>query len=112
MPRNSIMAVAAAVITALIPASSAAEAAAGDRTAPSGRERGRAVYHGDDGGDPYAYRYEPRGYYPYYGSSYWRPAGEMLLYRDRYRHELPRYYPAWGYPRPAERDPRGRHGVQ
>src|SRR5688572_8490384 len=24
--------------------------------------------------DPYAYRYSPRGYYPYYNSSYWSSA--------------------------------------
>jgi hypothetical protein len=44
--------------------------------------------------DPYAYRYEPRGYYPYYDSHYWR--------RPRAVHRpylLPPYYQAWGYPR-------------
>lgn len=45
--------------------------------------------------DPYAYRYEPRGYYPYYNSGYWRPAG----YVKRPHYVLPRYYPAWGYTR-------------
>ena len=54
------------------------------------------------GVDPYAYSYEPRGYYPYYNSDYWRPAAEL-----RYRRAcckpvlvLPPYYQAWGYPKP------------
>jgi hypothetical protein len=109
MPRTSIIAVAAAIVAVLIPASGAAEAAGGDR---SGGGRAPAVAYGDDRGDPYAYRYQPRAYYPYYGSPYWRPAAEMLLYRDRYRHELPRYYPAWGYPQPLPAVPRRRHGGQ
>ena len=27
--------------------------------------------------DPYAFQYEPRGYYPAYNSGYWRPADEV-----------------------------------
>lgn len=50
--------------------------------------------HHDDGRDPYAYRYEPRGYYPYYKSDYWRPGP---LVRKRRGFKTPRYYPAWGY---------------
>ncbi len=46
------------------------------------------------GGDPYAYRFEPRGYYPYYGSHYWRPARKV---RKRAGIKAPKYYPAWGY---------------
>ena len=46
------------------------------------------------GHDPYAYRYEPRGYYPYYKSHYWRPAH---LVRRRRGIKAPKYYPAWGY---------------
>lgn len=45
--------------------------------------------------DPYAYRYEHRGYYPYYGSDYWRPAREVK--RRRFRFNQPKYYWAWGY---------------
>ncbi len=45
--------------------------------------------------DPYAYTYEHRGYYPYYGSDYWRPAREVK--RRRFRFEQPRYHWAWGY---------------
>ena len=51
--------------------------------------------------DPYAYRYAPRGYYPYYNSGYWRPAAEV---RRTARYPLPPYYRAWGYP-----DPRYHH---
>ena len=45
--------------------------------------------------DPYAYRYEHRGYYPYYGSRYWRPTRQVR--RRRFRFKQPRYHPAWGY---------------
>ena len=99
MRRNSVMAAATAIITVWIPVSGAADAAGGDRSQPySTAPRVRAVDYVGDRGDPYAYRYEPRGYYPYSGSRHWRPAREML-YRYRYRHELPPYQPAWGYPR-------------
>ncbi len=49
--------------------------------------------------DPYAYRYEPRGYYPYYNSGYWRSAREMRI-RRAYRYETVQvpYYQAWGHP--------------
>jgi hypothetical protein len=50
--------------------------------------------HHHSGSDPYAYRYEPRGYYPYYKSHYWRPAHRV---RRRYGIRAPRYFPAWGY---------------
>jgi hypothetical protein len=45
--------------------------------------------------DPYSYRYEHRGYYPYYGSRYWRPARKVRNRRFRYTH--PRYHAAWGH---------------
>jgi hypothetical protein len=96
MARTGIMAVTAAIIAISIPASGAA-AAGGE---PIGHGRAAAITYANDRGDPYAYRYQPRVYYPYYGSPYWRPAAEMLLYRERYSHELPPYYPAWGYPHP------------
>ncbi len=54
-------------------------------------------HRGYAGPDPFAYRYEPRGYYPYYASRYWVPRREMR-YRYRYNYALPEYYPAWGYP--------------
>ena len=48
--------------------------------------------------DPYAYRYEPRGYYPYYNSGYWRSAHEMRVRRAHtYRgYATVPYYQAWG----------------
>jgi hypothetical protein len=50
--------------------------------------------------DPYAYRYEPRGYYPYYNSGYWRPAHEMRHRRSHlYAKVKVPYYQAWGYPK-------------
>lgn len=52
-------------------------------------------YRAPPGVDPYAYKWSPRGYYPYYNSDYWRPASEV---RTRYSYKLPKYYPAWGYP--------------
>ncbi|MEQ1717706.1 MAG: hypothetical protein ABL907_17300 [Hyphomicrobium sp.] len=45
--------------------------------------------------DPHAYRYVPRGYYPYYNSNYWRPAYKVR----RNHHHLPPYYAAWGAPK-------------
>lgn len=39
----------------------------------------------------YAYRYEPRGYYPYYNSGYFGPPRIQ-----RYRGELPPYFASWG----------------
>lgn len=53
--------------------------------------------------DPYAYRYSPRGYYPYYNSAYWAPARYV---RERahmhYYHWIevrPPYFRSWGHPR-------------
>jgi hypothetical protein len=58
------------------------------------------VYSVDYVTDPYAYRYEPRGYYPYYNSGYWRPAAEVRWKRaHRYNLVQPPYYRAWGYPK-------------
>jgi hypothetical protein len=57
----------------------------------------RHVYHIAPQGDPYAYRYAPRAYYPYYASGYWVPADHM---RNRYRYQYHgpkyRYQPSWG----------------
>lgn len=47
--------------------------------------------------DPYAYRYEPRGYYPYYNAHYWVPA--RCYHRCRPHYRQPPYYKAWGYPK-------------
>jgi hypothetical protein len=60
-------------------------------------EAGHRYYRGAE--DPHAYRYEPRGYYPYYNSGYWKSAREMRL-RKRRHYNHPPYYAAWGYPDP------------
>ncbi len=57
------------------------------------RPRYRHVYRFRAETDPYAYRYEPRGYYPYYNSGYWRPA--HVIRKRRYLRRPP-YYKAWG----------------
>ncbi|MEO1708662.1 MAG: hypothetical protein AAFR70_00175 [Pseudomonadota bacterium] len=44
--------------------------------------------------DPHRYRYEPRGYYPYYNSGYWK--SRRHVYRPRYKFHHPRYRSAWG----------------
>lgn len=51
--------------------------------------------------DRFAYRYEPKGYYPYYNSGYWVP--RAVYQREAYPYRLPRYYKAWGYPKPGYR---------
>jgi hypothetical protein len=60
----------------------------------------RHVYH--TSGDPYAYRYAPRAYYPYHASPYWVPAEQM---RNRYRYTYTgpkyRYHAPWGAGRSA-----------
>jgi hypothetical protein len=63
-----------------------------------GYPRYNRVYYGGGYVDRYTYRYEPRGYYPYYNSRYWRPA--HLVLRER-AIGLPPYYRAWGYPKRA-----------
>jgi hypothetical protein len=53
--------------------------------------------------DPYAYRYSPRGYYPYYGTSYYAPSGYVKWRKRKHLNawngRAPRYYKSWGYPR-------------
>lgn len=56
--------------------------------------RYRHVYVGHRYTDPHAYRYAPRGYYPYYNSRYW---GRPRI--KRHRAKLPPYYRSWGAPR-------------
>lgn len=50
--------------------------------------------------DRYEYRWEPRGYYPYYNSRYWAPTEALRYRRDCCRPvaALPPYYQAWGHP--------------
>ena len=63
--------------------------------------RYRHVYHVD----PYAYRYSPRGYYPWYGSNYWVSSRVARQRKHAHTHHWnaspPRfvYYPSWSYPR-------------
>ena len=63
--------------------------------APASAFAGWDHYDRDSAEDAYAYNYEHRGYYPYYGSDYWRPAREVKNRRFRFKH--PRYHKAWGY---------------
>lgn len=55
--------------------------------------------------DPYAYRYSPRGYYPYYNSGYWSPAhvirkrNHLHYYHWNVQAPRYRYYPSWGGPK-------------
>ncbi len=49
--------------------------------------------------DPYAYRYEPRGYYPYYDAGYWRPLCGRNINCVKAVFQSP-YWKAWGYPKP------------
>lgn len=44
--------------------------------------------------DPYAYRYEPRGYYPYYNSGYWKHRSHVARERAHFVH--PKYHAGWG----------------
>jgi hypothetical protein len=59
--------------------------------------RYRHVYHVANASDPYAYRVERRGYYPYYKSNYWVSAAAM---RNRYHYSFPgqkyQYSRSWG----------------
>ncbi|MDZ4843806.1 MAG: hypothetical protein SH859_16905 [Hyphomicrobium aestuarii] len=52
------------------------------------------VYHTNNATDPYAYRYVPNGYYPYYNSGYWRSRHLVGSNRAHFKH--PVYYKAWG----------------
>jgi hypothetical protein len=44
--------------------------------------------------DPFAYHYEPRGYYPYYNSGYWKKRHDVA--RVRPHHVQPKSYAGWG----------------
>ena len=53
--------------------------------------------------DPYAYRYSPRGYYPYDNSAYWSPARLIRERNHAHYYEWidvrPPYFKSWGHPR-------------
>ena len=92
--RSSLLAVAVAIGSMGVVLASQPAAAFGDR--PDGRHvayypRHARVYVVED---PYAYRYIPRGYYPYYNGHYWR---QVRI--KRFRAHLPPYYPAWAAPK-------------
>lgn len=63
--------------------------------APASAMAGWKRYDRHSASDPYAYRYEHRGYYPYYGSDYWRPA--HMVKNRRFSYTQPRYHKSWGY---------------
>lgn len=55
--------------------------------------------------DPYAYRYSPRGYYPYYNSGYWRSASQVRARNHKHYHHWNvqgpkfKYHSSWGQPK-------------
>ena len=109
MRKPGFLSLAAAALAALGAATLTTSADAHYRRAPAGwgevREvvhygyypRYHHVYRTHWATDPYAYRYEPRGYYPYYNSAYWQPAYKVRG-RNRAGYIHPPYYQAWGYP--------------
>ena len=56
--------------------------------------RYRNFYYTNGQTDPFAYRYEPHGYYPYYNSGYWKPRSQVPLHRAHFA--APKYYGGWG----------------
>ncbi len=60
--------------------------------------------------DPYAYRYEPRGYYPYYDSGYWRPQCSTRNSCVPTAFQPP-YWKAWGYEKRRRWNNRAFHSV-
>lgn len=88
-------------LTAAAPSSQADDRGyrAWDNHRPANYPARRKVVAGYFVTDPYAYRYEPRGYYPYYDSGYWRPlcGGNVNCVPRPYQ---PPYWKGWGYPKP------------
>lgn len=82
------LAAAAVVCAPLLFAANAAVAA--DFGPPREHYEEGAVYEEHD---PYAYVYEPRGYYPYYNSGYWGPPRIKRFHGQR-----PPYFASWGAP--------------
>lgn len=56
--------------------------------------RYRNYYYTNGQTDPFAYAYEPRGYYPYYNSGEWKPLKKVAHHRAHYKH--PAYFAGWG----------------
>ena len=105
MRLKTILALIVSVFTLAIAASGSASAFFWDRPdQPAGWDHMRTVRHwvyypryhhvylNHSETDPYAYRYSPRGYYPYYNSDYWRPSSSVR----RQHNVLPPYYASWG----------------
>lgn len=71
--------------------------------------RYRHVYKVHGATDPYAYYYEPRGYYTNSTSRYWRPAHKVRRpsHRNIRGHKY-RYHAAWGYKKSKRRHRRWR----
>jgi len=100
----------AAAIAGLVGTFAAGPAVAADLDRPAVKKRAYHKHHRAYAEryvlpvDPYHYRYEPRGYYPYYRSDYWRPAS-YVRYRNRVHYNVwntqpphYQYYRSWGYP--------------
>lgn len=106
MRLRSFLATAAALMAAALVSPPPAEAGWHRSVPPQGWGREQTVRHWayypryshvyltSSTTDRYAYRYEPRGYYPYYNSGYWVPACKYC--RPHYNYKLPKYYKAWG----------------
>ena len=59
--------------------------------------RYRHIYRVHPHTDPYAYHYEPRGYYTRSSSRYWRPAHKVHRHHKISGAHRYRYHKAWGY---------------
>jgi len=107
---RSLSAVLAAVLVSALAASQSAEAGWWRERAPDGwgttrdithhvyYPRYRHIYRVHPHTDPYAYYYEPRGYYTNSSSRYWRPAYKVHRpgHRNIAGHKY-RYHAAWGH---------------
>jgi hypothetical protein len=56
--------------------------------------RYRHYYLTNGQADPFGYQYQPRGYYPYYNSGYWKTPCCVPLKRAHFVH--PKYHAGWG----------------
>lgn len=100
-----------AAVVAMSLASPAPSHASGDREAAEGSGRARPNKHyvtypryvQNYQVDPYAYRFSPRGYYPYYAAGYWASSRDVTarkrLHLRSWNGSPPKYYKSWGYPR-------------
>lgn len=109
---KSLLAALAALATIGLANPQSAQAFGFDRERPEGWGKDRVInhhvyypryvhhYHVD----PYAYRYSPRGYYPYSRSDYWRSAESVRKRNHAHYHHWNvkgpkfKYYSSWGRP--------------